>query len=141
MPFVRFWNRLKRLGERREAELKAEEERWMLGQWMQARTLYHGLTLYSEMPPTKAQHEGKEKPDWNRIDKARKQREEHDERWANALADPKHFGKFMGMPQILGEPPEPEKPEDRKARYKRISQEAQANVVDLLERMTQKRGA
>lgn len=105
---------------------------------MVARTLYHGLMMNSDMPPTKAEHEGKNKVDWNRVERSRKQRQEHDERWSGALSDPKHFGKLMGMPGILGEPPEPEKPEDRKARYKRLSKEAEDNVVNLLERMVER---
>lgn len=116
MPFWRFWKRRERLADR----LRDEEKRWMLGQWMQARTLYHALTADSDLPPTKREHEGKKKTDWGKVERARQQRMKHDKEWMEALSDPKRFGALMGMPGILGEPEEEPKPK--------------AGVTDLTER-------
>ncbi|PLS82283.1 MAG: hypothetical protein CYG60_24765 [Actinobacteria bacterium] len=106
MPFWRFFKRRERLKE----QLLDEEKRWMLGQWMQARTLYAALTSDKDLPPTKAEHEGKKRINWAKLEEARQQRLLHDKRWMQALSDPREFGAYMGMPHILGEPEKKKKP-------------------------------
>lgn len=105
MPFSRFWQRRERILKRQEAEQKEELTRWLVGIYAQSRSLYHALTANSDLPPTRAQAQGKEKPDWAKIEQARQSRIEHDEQWFKALRSPQHFGAFFGMGHILGEPP------------------------------------
>lgn len=95
---------LDRIEQEDTAERETGDQRWMLAQWVQARTLYHGLTSNGDLPPTKAEHEGKKKPSWGKIEQARKQRIKHDEEWMEALSDPRRFGVLMGLGHILGEP-------------------------------------
>lgn len=112
----------------------AEKERlaeWMTGLWVGARVAYHALTADGEMPQTRAEQK---KPISNgRISRAKRMREGHDRQWLDALRSPTHFGAFIGMPTILGEPPAGEAPRERDAAfYERIDREAKSNVIDLL---------
>lgn len=101
LPLWRF-ARLAERAQRRELEGK----QWsMIELWANARALFHSNVADRDLPPTRAEAEGKKKTDWAKLEKARKSRQEHDERWMRAIASPAHFGAFLGMPQILGEPP------------------------------------
>jgi hypothetical protein len=100
MPMTRLAGRMIR----EEQRVNGENQKWITELWVQGRALYHALTANQDMPPTKAETEGKKKPDWGAINHARKWRKEHDGEWHEALSSPKYFGAFIGMPQIFGEP-------------------------------------
>jgi hypothetical protein len=113
-------------------EHEAEEQRWMYGAYMMGRVTYHALTLDSDVPLTKAeQKKGASEAD---ILKAKAARKKHDAEWMEALSDPRAFGKLMGLPHVLGEPPESEPVTHMNATAKREAAE-QAFVAGLREQV------
>ena len=122
-----------------EDERKQEEQKWMLGAYMAGRVSYHALTADGDMPLSKAeQKKGASEAD---IQKAKDARKKHDKEWLEALSDPRAFGKLMGLPQILGEPPEREEKKPLTAR-ERKEQEAAAQesfVAGLREQVARQR--
>jgi hypothetical protein len=108
---------------------------WMVGQWAQARTLHHALTADKDLPPA-SKEESEKKTNWGKMAQARAFREQHDHEFRQALSSPKHFGVFLGMGGVLGEPP-PEsiktldevKAEERE-RNKRIPEESKLYFLE-----------
>ena len=79
----------------------------MVGQWAQTKAVYHALIQDKELPPA-SKAESEKKTNWAKVAEYRRWREEHDREFRQALASPKHFGVFLGMPSVLGEPPQEE---------------------------------
>lgn len=95
---------LKRKLRSSEDREKRREREWMVGMWAGARTIFHALTADGEMPRT-----SKDKPASEaQILRAKRWREEHDEEYRQGLRSPAHWGQFIGMPHIMGEPPKEE---------------------------------
>lgn len=102
MPCARFEARLERTARKVREEDEEDLRRWMIGLWAQSRALYHALTANNDLPQTRADQ--KRSVSDAQLERAKKARIEHDEAWLRAITSPKHFGAFLGMPSILGEP-------------------------------------
>lgn len=72
--------------------------------WVAARSQYHADITDKDVPQTKA--EQKKSISDQKILKAKKHREKHDEEWLRAIGSPRHFGSFLGLESVLGAPPE-----------------------------------
>lgn len=74
--------------------------------WIEARTLYHAMTADKTLPPgSKDERDKPPEPNWTEMREAKEWRMEHDAEFRHALESPKHFGAFLGLGHILGEPP------------------------------------
>lgn len=110
----------------------------MVGVWANARTAYHALT--ADKPPpigSKQERDNPPEPNWLKQAQAKAQHIEHAEKWWRALTSPQHFGAFIKMPHILGEPQPDEvktaaelrrDPDERKRQYRQFLDRFQRDV-------------
>lgn len=76
----------------------------MIGQWAQARAVHYALTADKDLPPG-SKEESEAKPNWSKMAEYKQSLIELKHEFSQALASPRHFGAFLGMPTVLGEPP------------------------------------
>jgi len=88
-----------------QADEKAEWESRIVSMWALGRAVDAAITSSQDMPQTKA--DTKKKPSDAKLAQAKKHRIEHDKLWYDALRSPKHYGAWLGMPHVLGEPERP----------------------------------
>lgn len=90
-----------------DEEEKREKQEWLLGHWIAVRSHYHAQTFGKDIPQTKAEQKANEKKSHTAaIHKYQDFREEHDAEWIDVQRDPRYLGRLIGMPEILGPPPE-----------------------------------
>lgn len=65
--------------------------------------MHHALLADKKLSQTKEEAE-REKPNWAKAAEAGRSREAHDHEFHQALNSPRHFGVFISMPNVLGEP-------------------------------------
>lgn len=90
-----------------DEEEKQEKQEWLIGHWIAVRSHYHAQTFDKDIPQTKAEQKANEKKNHTAaIRKYQRFREEHDAEWIDVQQDPRYLGRLIGMPEILGPPPE-----------------------------------
>lgn len=90
---------------------------------MHVRANHHAAIASNPVPPGSQQERDKPpEPDWGEMRRAKAWRQEHDPEWYEALSGPAHLGRFMGMVDVLGEPPKPKvkTAEDIEAERRRV---------------------
>lgn len=76
----------------------------MISQWAGARAVHYALTADKDLPPG-SKEESERPTNWAKQGEYKQSLLELKHEFSQALASPKHFGKFLGMPTVLGEPP------------------------------------
>lgn len=91
-------------------------QRLVFQNWAVARAIDAAITSSQDMPQTKADQ--KRKVSDAKITAAKKARKQHDKVWYDSLRSPQHHGDWLGIPDVLGPPPQPppEKSADERAR-------------------------
>jgi hypothetical protein len=103
LDFERFHGKVTLLLKLRREEQEAEEKRWRIGLLVQSRSISFGLQANSELPPSKAEANQK-KPDWTKIEQARREMMKFMEAHQKALSHPWYFEEYMGLGHIFDKP-------------------------------------
>jgi hypothetical protein len=106
MPAGRLWGRLKRAAKRREQEMEKESKEFVVGNLMEARSIFYGLQNTQDLPPLPS--EAKKKPNEQKIKKARDQMEQAQEAYYKAISHPYFFEEYMGLSHSFEAPEEPD---------------------------------
>ncbi len=106
MPAWRLWERIQRFHKQERVKDEEEHKKWVLMQLNFARSVTYALQANADLPPTKEQSNQK-KPNWTKINKARKQMEAFVEQHHKGLSHPFHFEEYMGLPHAFEAPPAP----------------------------------
>lgn len=107
MPAWLLWQRIRRLATRKHEEQDAEHKKWVIEQLNLARAVTFALEANTEIPPTRQEAQAK-KPDWGKIEQARKQVISRRERHFEGISSAYHYEEYMGLPHSFP-PPEPER--------------------------------
>jgi hypothetical protein len=106
LTYDQFDGLVKLVSKRRVENAENERKNDQAGHMTIARAIFFGLQANSDLPPTKAEANRK-KPNWPKIDKARRQMMRMMEDYQKALSHPYHFAKHMGLVPAYA-PPETE---------------------------------
>jgi hypothetical protein len=104
MPAWRLWERIQRFHKQERVKDEEEHKKWILMQLNFARSVTYGLQASQELPPEKPKSKN-EKPDWPKINKARKQMEAFIEHHHKGISHPYYFEEYMGLPHAFEKPP------------------------------------
>lgn len=112
MECWRYWGLLTRHHKKMREEMELEEKRRRDTLLTQSRAIFFGLQHTQDIPPTK-QEATRKKPDWGKIERARKQRLDGLETYMTALSCHYEFEKYMGWVPLYEPPPDaPQKTAD-----------------------------
>ena len=103
LDFERFDKKLKLIAKSRRQRQENEERNRQAELLITARSIFFGLQANSDLPPSKADSKRK-KPDWPRIEKARRAMMNMMDNYQKALGNPYDFAKYMGLPPIWDKP-------------------------------------
>jgi hypothetical protein len=103
VPVQRFWSRLTRTWKRKSEARRQEQQKWVVEQLINAKSVYLGLQANQEVPPTKKEATRK-KPDWRKVEDARKQMLRMIEMHQEALSHPYLFEEYMGLAHVFDKP-------------------------------------
>lgn len=128
LEFERFDGLVKLVSRKRREGLENDRRNEQVTLLTISRAIFFGLQANSDLPPSKAEAKRK-KPDWSKIEKARRQMLNFVEDWQKAISHPWHFAKYMGLVPAF------DKPEDevQSARLR-----SRKDINDMRERMTKK---
>jgi hypothetical protein len=129
LEFEQFDGLVKLVLKRRREALEGERREGQLNHLVNSRAIFFGLQANSDIPPSKAEANRK-KPNWPKIEQARRRMMNMMEDYQKALSHPWHFARYMGLVPAF------DKPEEEVGQPARLK--TRKDIEDMRERMTKK---
>jgi hypothetical protein len=137
LDFERFDGHYKLVAKKRIQDRQEELTTEQVSLLTTARAIFFGLQANSDLPPTKAEANRK-KPDWSKIEKARKSMMRMMEDYQKALSHPYHFAKHMGLVPAFDKPETEVTPE--RLRTRKDIEDMRSRMMQRLTAMKEKHG-
>ena len=126
-----------------DEEERAETQQWLIGLWVQGRSLFLNAEINDSLLP-ESKSEEKRGPNYSRNAEHNRQLKKLRKEWLTALSSPAHFAAALGMHSVFGEPPQEEEAKSASQIRREELEEGWSNFVEQfsasMDELSQKTG-